>query len=161
MSIIETDSQRNESKESMKTIFGMGVAGLMTLPVLGQISDPSAVISEMQKQIKDLQQQVQTLKEGPPRDAEADSLMGQDFFKAKGLTFGFYGESKFRIPEAGRNSFDAHRYVFGPSYQINDWLVFNSELELEHGGVDESASRGSRFNGELEQTGFKCIMTRV
>ena len=138
----------------MKKMLGVGAVAMMILPVLGQNSDQSAVISEMQKQIKDLQQQVQTLKEGPPRDAEADSLMGQDFFKAKGLTFGFYGESKFRIPKAGRNSFDAHRYVFGPSYQINDWLVFNSELELEHGGVDESASRGSRFNGELELEQF-------
>jgi len=129
-------------------------AALLTIPALGQNQNDPAVISEMQKQIKDLQQQVQTLKEGPPRDPQSEGLMGQDFFKAKGLSFGFYGESKFRFPEAGRNSFDAHRYVLAPTYQINDWLIFNSELELEHGGVDESTSRGSRFNGELELEQF-------
>lgn len=74
-------------------------------------------------------------------------LLGDDFFKAKGLTFGFYGESKYRVPESGASSFDAHRYVLSPGYEIADWLIFNSELEFEHGGISEG---GRRFDGEVE-----------
>ena len=138
----------------MNKILVIGAAALISLPAFGQTNDQSTVIAEMQKQIKALQEQVEMLKEGPARDDQTDGIMGKDFFKAKGLTFGFYGESKYRFPKAGRNSFDAHRYVLAPSYQINDWLIFNSELELEHGGVDESTSRSSRFSGELELEQF-------
>lgn len=131
------------------------------------------LLKELQQQIKALQEEVRDLKatqKSPPTavapaptptaaaetrpDAEAAGLLGQDFFKAKGLSLGFYGESKYRFPEAGADSFDAHRYVLTPSYEIADWLIFNSELELEHGGVDESTGRGSRFNGELEVEQF-------
>ena len=86
-----------------------------------------------------------------PEAGEVDhDLLGADFFKAKGLTLGFYGESKYRMPESGASSFDAHRYVFSPGYEIADWLVFNSELEFEHGGISDG---GRRFDGavELEQ----------
>ena len=133
----------------MNKLIPLGAAALLALPALAQ--DQSAVIQQMQKQIQELQQQVETLKEGPPRDKEADDLMGRDFFKAKGLSFGFYGESKYRFPKNGANTFDAHRYVLLPSYQIADWLVFNSEVEIEHGGSDEKFEpKRSRFDGEVE-----------
>jgi hypothetical protein len=129
-----------------------------------QNADSAAAIAELQKQVKALQEEVSRLKNTPPAPAPTGStfqtampaeapshdLLGETFFKSKGLTFGFYGESKYRLPERGADTFDAHRYVFTPSYEISDWMIFNSELELEHGGVDESTSRGSRFNGELE-----------
>jgi hypothetical protein len=132
-------------------------------------ADDSAALADLMKEVKALREEVTALKAAQaitiaaatntaspvasaPADTTADtsSLLGPDFMKVKGLTIGFYGESKYRIPEAGADVFDAHRYVLTPSYQINDWLVFNSEFELEHGGVDESTARGSRFNGELE-----------
>lgn len=119
--------------------------------VMGQ---DQATLNDLQKQIKDLQSEVQRLKEGPPRDAEAEMLLGQRFLGARGLKIGFYGESKFRFPSSGANNFDAHRYVLSPSYEITDWLIFNSELELEHGAVDASTSRSSRFDGELELEQF-------
>ncbi len=134
-------------------------------------ADDSAALAEMKKEIQALRDEVTALKAAQPArpvpsesatststttattapsDSDTRNLLGDDFMKVKGLTIGFYGETKYRVPEAGADTFDAHRYVFTPSYQISDWLVFNSELELEHGGVDESTARGSRFNGELE-----------
>ena len=129
-------------------------------------ADDSAALADLMKEVKALREEVTALKaaQATPAPAsttavapttpmsadETGSLLGADFMKVKGLTIGFYGESKYRVPEAGADVFDAHRYVLTPSYQINDWLVFNSEFELEHGGVDESTARGSRFNGELE-----------
>src|SRR5688500_993591 len=115
----------------------------------GQASNTD--IEELTKQVQSLQKQVQTIKEGPRADAEAEGLLTDRFFKGKGLTIGFYGESKYRIPESGPNSFDPHRFVLTPTYQINDWLVFNSEIEFEHGGIDENAPAArSRFGGEVE-----------
>jgi len=129
-----------------------------------QTPDASAAIAEMRKEIQALREEVNRLKAASaapsattpaPSTASADpnektNLLSEGFFKAKGLSLGFYGESKYRVPEAGADSFDAHRYVLTPGYEIADWLIFNSEIELEHGGVDESTGRGSRFNGELE-----------
>lgn len=146
----------------------MAAAITLGLSPVNALPDDAAGIAELRKEIQALRDEVAALKAArstpvvttqtaspddvsPPADS---GLLGKEFFKAKGLTFGFYGESKYRFPEAGANSFDAHRYVLSPSYQIADWLVFNSELELEHGGVDESTSRGSRFNGELELEQF-------
>ena len=122
-------------------------------PAIAQV-DP-AVIEALQKQVQALTEEVERLKEGPPPSDEAGGIFGTDFLKGKGLTLGFYGETKFRVPERGNGTFDAHRYVLAPGYQIADWLVFNSELELEHGGVDESNNNGrNRFDGELELEQF-------
>jgi hypothetical protein len=129
---------------------------LATLPAAGENADATAaVIAEMQKQIQSLQDEVTRLKTNAVTATSVENdLLGQEFHKAKGLSMGFYGEIKYRLPQAGADSFYAHRYVLTPSYQIADWLIFNSELELEHGGVDESTGRGSRFNGELELEQF-------
>lgn len=129
-------------------------AGLALAGSAGTIAQTSqgnnTELEELKRQVKTLQEQVEVMKEGPKTDPETEGLLKERFFKGKGLTIGFYGEAKYRVPEAGGNSFDPHRFVLTPSYQINDWLVFNSELELEHGGVDENTGRSSRFTGELE-----------
>lgn len=131
------------------TLLTAATLTLGSLPVYAQAT--SAEIEELKKQVQALQQQVETMKEGPKVDAEAEGLLSDRFFKGKGLTIGFYGEAKYRMPESGGNSFDPHRFVLTPTYQINDWLIFNSELEFEHGGIDENpADRRSRFAGEVE-----------
>src|SRR5687767_5220324 len=138
----------------MKQMHNALLVALLGTATASLAQDQSASLADMQKQIKSLREEVERLKEGPPRDKDADALMGKSLFDSKGLKIGFYGESKYRLPEAGANSFDAHRYVLAPSYQIADWLIFNSELEFEHGGVDESTGRASRFDGELEVEQF-------
>ncbi len=138
-------------------LLNIGFATLIGLPVMGQPLDQSAAILELQKQIKSLQQQVEQLKEGPPPADQMEDLLGKVPFKAKGLTMGFYGESKYRFPEAGANAFDAHRYVFLPGYQINDWLVFNSELEFEHGGIDETPGAPGFTSGTAGNTAARSI----
>ncbi|HYE30483.1 MAG TPA: hypothetical protein VEH27_03580 [Methylomirabilota bacterium] len=129
-------------------------ASALALGASGQ--DQAAQLAELQKTVKKLQEELETIKEGPKVDPETKSLMGDSLFKSGGLKFGFYGEAKYRFPQAGANTFDPHRFVLTPSYQINDWLVFNSELELEHGAMDEVAglTGRSRFDGELELEQF-------
>lgn len=129
----------------------LSIAGAVCASINTTSQTSTSEIEDLKRQLKTLQEQVEMMKEGPRADAETEGLLSDRFFKGKGLTIGFYGEAKYRIPETGANSFDPHRFVLAPSYQINDWLVFNSELELEHGGVDEAGvDRRSRFGGELE-----------
>ena len=107
-------------------------------------------VEDLQKQIKALQQQIDAIKPAAAASKPEDVDAWKNLLKGKGLTIGFYGESKYRFPEAGANVYDPHRFVLAPSYQINDWLIFHSEIEFEHGGVDKSTSAHSRFGGEIE-----------
>jgi hypothetical protein len=147
----------------------LAAAVMLALTLSPAHAEDAASMDALRKEVQALREEVAALKaarqplpvtnvrSAPLTAAETpdvSGLLGEDFMKVKGLTIGFYGESKYRFPQNGANTFDAHRYVLTPSYQIADWLVFNSELELEHGGVDESTGRGSRFNGELEVEQF-------
>lgn len=148
---------------------GVGLAVSLACPGAGFAADATEqAITDLQKQVEKLQQEIERLKaekeSGQPAEVpsrgEDRALLQQDFFKAKGLSIGFYGEAKYRFPEKGSAVFDPHRFVLTPSYQINDWLFFNSEVELEHGGVDEtpgttgSGTSRSKFDGELELEQF-------
>lgn len=135
----------------------MAGASLVSPPARAAEIDP-AVIERLQKQVQELSAEVERLKEGPKK-VETDSVT-ESFFKGKGLSMGFYGEAKYRFPQSGANAFDPHRFVLTPSYAINDWIVFNSELEFEHGGIDETSgttgngTQRSRFDGEIELEQF-------
>ena len=59
----------------------------------------------------------------------------------EGISFGAYGEIKFgrrQNPDAGgqwQTGFDAARMVLSPTYAITKNIIFNAELEFEHGGI--------------------------
>ena len=81
----------------------------------------------------------------------------EGFLKAGGLKFGAYGETRLTLRRGQDSVFDPHRLVLLPSYNINDFLIFNAEIEIEHGGTDdsdgvkgESNTSTSRFDGEVE-----------
>ena len=143
---IESNSQAMIGKTTLLTATALTLG---TLTTNGQAPNPE--IEELKRQVQALQQQVETMKEGPRVDAETESLLKDRFFGGKGLTLGFYGEAKYRVPETGGNSFDPHRFSLTPSYQLNDWLIFKSELVFEHGRLDEVPDdRRSSLAGDLE-----------
>jgi hypothetical protein len=85
----------------------------------------------------------------------ADFSLGETGFASGPVSVAGTVTGVGRIPEERNAVFDPHRFVLTPSYQISDWLIFNSELEFEHGGIDEnSGSSRSRFNGEIELEQF-------
>jgi hypothetical protein len=59
----------------------------------------------------------------------------------EGISFGAYGEIRFgrlQNPAAGgqwQSGFDAARMVLSPTYAITKNIIFNAELEFEHGGI--------------------------
>ena len=100
-------------------------------------------VKMIQSELDALEKSKQEMVQDPGND------LGAMLKKKSGLNFSFYGEAKYNFTHGSNgNYFDPHRYVLIPTYQVNDWIFFNSELELEHGGVDDKDD--SRFRGELE-----------
>jgi hypothetical protein len=73
--------------------------------------------------------------------AESKSILGLVASPVPGLALGAYGEIKFgafQNPAANgqwQHGFDGHRVVLLPTYQITDNIIFNAEIEFEHGGI--------------------------
>ncbi|MCB1326284.1 MAG: hypothetical protein H7A21_06510 [Spirochaetales bacterium] len=71
------------------------------------------------------------------------------YHESEGLTWGGYGEVKYRDY---RSSFkadeaDVHRFVLYAGYRFNDWIVLNTELEYEHAGFESETVRNSAGTG--------------
>ena len=78
-----------------------------------------------------------------------NGILGLTDSPATGLSVGAYGEVKFgaqQNPAAGgqwQKGFDLHRMVLLPTYAITPNIIFNAEIEFEHGGgaFDEDDKR--------------------
>jgi hypothetical protein len=74
-----------------------------------------------------------------------------------GLKIGAYGELRFgaqQNPAANgqwQTGFDAARFVLLPSYQFNDNIIFNGEIEFEHGGSGFDNDDKLHGTAEIEQ----------
>ena len=75
----------------------------------------------------------------------------------EGISFGAYGEIKFgrrQNPDAGgqwQTGFDAARVVLSPTYAITKNIIFNAELEFEHGGIAVDADDKLAGSVDVEQ----------
>jgi hypothetical protein len=87
-----------------------------------------------------------------PPPPERD-LFGAAPSPVPGLRIGAYGEFAFgaqQNPNAfgqWQTGFDAVRLVLTPTYQFNDNIIFNSEIEWEHGGIATDAD--DKLTGEI------------
>ncbi len=78
---------------------------------------------------------------------------------APGLTFGGYGEMKFgsfqnpNATPAGQRQigFDAARAVLAPTYAFTNNIIFNAELEFEHGGFARDSDDKLAGSIDVEQ----------
>ena len=95
----------------------------------------------------------------PPPPAGKD-LFGVAPSPVPGMRIGMYGEIKLgsmQNPAANgqwQNGFDMARLVLLPTYQVNDYITFNAELEWEHGGT--AFDNDDKLHGavEVEQAFF-------
>ena len=81
-------------------------------------------------------------------------LFGLGYRSHAVLSIGAYGELKFGgVEEPGhwKNGFDAQRIVLLPTYQVTDNIIFNAEIEFEHGGIADDADDKLTGAIELEQ----------
>src|SRR5262249_57224437 len=86
-----------------------------------------------------------------------DSIIGLVDSPVTGMSIGAYGEMKFGLqqnPAAGgqwQNGFDAHRVVLLPTYLITPNIIFNAEIEFEHGGAAFDADDKVDGTAEVEE----------
>src|SRR5882757_795933 len=86
-----------------------------------------------------------------------NGLLGLTDSPVPGLSLGAYGEVKFgafKNPDAGgkwQNGFDVHRFVLLPTYAITPNIIFNAEIEFEHGGIAFDADDKRHGTAEIEQ----------
>ena len=103
-------------------------------------------IKKMQAQIDALQAQIDKATE---EGAGPDWLSKMD----EGLSFKFYGETKWNVKN-GADRADPHRFVLIPGKKLSDYAYFQAEIEIEHGGVQDTSDGSGRFDGMLELEQF-------
>ena len=67
------------------------------------------------------------------------------------LSIGAYGELKFggqEAPGGWRDGFDAGRIVLLPTLQVTENIIFNAEIEFEHGGIADDED--DKLTGAVE-----------
>lgn len=144
------------------------ITSLLCLSTILSVAADSPTLESLQKQLNEQKQEIQALKQ---KNSEMRADRGErvpetrnehkelsDFgmnyrsdglLKAGGLKFGAYGEMLYRWREHNVSAFDPRRLVLLPSYAVNGWIIFNSEIEIEHGGAGVDFTNDG--NVEIEQ----------
>lgn len=90
-----------------------------------------------QDRITALEQQVKAL--AGEINAQRDLDAEEGINPLGNLRLGGYGEIHASFEENGKSVFDIHRLVMYVGYDFADWIVLNSEIELEHAYVTDGA----------------------
>lgn len=115
-------------------------------------SPAAADIAELKRQIDVLTQEIETLRAGeePPAAVGGETTYGLGSAASKvyradqGVSIGGYGEMLYEnyaserdngTASGGTDQFDALRAVLYTGYKFNDKVIFNSEIEVEHGST--------------------------
>lgn len=136
---------------------------VLTVPAQGLSADAKKTeIEELKARIEKLEKADASEKAGKEKDAfrpEGSGLaesVGDRI--VKGFRMGAYGETKARYqdsPTGSKTGFDAHRLVILPSFAFTDRIIFQSEIEFEHGGAASSVDGDDKLfeggNIEVEQ----------
>ena len=81
-------------------------------------------------------------------------LFGLGYRSNATLSIGAYGELKFggqEAPGGWKDGFDAGRIVLLPTFQITDNIIFNAEIEFEHGGIADDDDDKLTGSVDIEQ----------
>jgi hypothetical protein len=136
----------------------LGGAALAEDPATPRDEAPKTTIEQLEEQIKILAEAIADLQseEAVPEDVQPNEgfsglgpAASKVYRRDKGLSIGGYGDVRFRHftknSDGSQDVFDALRFVLYTGYKFNDWLVMNSEVELEHGSTSGSGSASVEF----------------
>jgi len=120
---------------------------------LKALQEKVAAIDEMKREIDILTQEIETLKSGAakkPVEANVTSnglgAAASKVYRAdQGLSFGGYGLFHYANPKHGEASADLSRAVLYTGYKFNPRMLFNSELEVEHGSTEHGGAVSMEF----------------
>lgn len=107
--------------------------------------EPSPALSELRQQIEILTREIEALKLGEEKAvATADreqyglgAAASKVYRSEPGISFGGYGEFLYENYDAASrvDQFDALRAILYTGYKFNERVIFNSEIEFEHGST--------------------------
>jgi hypothetical protein len=152
------------SRSSSRVSWLVVVVALAAGPVLAQDRDTTA-IKRLEGQVEAITQELEELKLGGDVVAKADTSVygfgpaASKVYKAgQGVSIGGYGEVLYQnfagsrqddAPSGATDRFDALRAIVYVGYKFSDKILFNSELEFEHGSTEDGGSVSLEF-GYLE-----------
>ena len=143
--------------------------GLGTIVILGTLCTASAAAQErdttelkrIRQQMEAISRELEELRLGKDVVVEADTgLYGfgpaaSKIYKVRqGVSLGGYGEVLYENfagsreddqPSGATDRFDALRAILYAGYKFNDKILFNSELEFEHGSTEDGGSVSIEF----------------
>ena len=144
-------------------LFLLLVAGLLTQtqPISAQAQDDSTRIAELETQIEAITRDLEELTLGTavvnPSERGAFGMApaaGKVYTINQGVSIGGYGEvlyqgyagAKENGDASGKTAkLDAYRGIIYVGYKFNDKVLFNSEIEIEHGATGLAGSASLEF----------------
>lgn len=142
------------------------------LPARAEAPADSARVSDLERRVDALTQELEALQLGPVADTTSRAPRtgfapgaSKVYAKASGVSIGGYGEFLFERPDkaredgaasGGQATADVLRGVLYVGNKFNDTWLFNSEIEFEHAGVFDAAEVQTdpvTGTGEAELTG--------
>lgn len=119
-------------------------------------------LEEMKKQIEVLTDEIEKIKLGAVAEPKYESFMGlgpaasKVYGLDKGLSIGGYGEVVYsNYQDSTKKDFgDAYRFILYAGYKFNEWILMNTELEFEHAGIGNVASREPEVYVEFSYLDF-------
>jgi len=138
-------------------VFSASLASADEAPPPPAAPSQSEKIDELDRKIDVLTEELRKLKEEQtlPETAAYKSTYGlgpaasKVYQRDRGVSIGGYGEFNLKeiVADKGGDDdiFDFVRFVLYTGYKFNDWIVFNSEIEFEHGSTEENGSVSVEF----------------
>jgi len=142
----------------MKSSLSSLVLALLACPTFAQEAPADARMKELERKVEILSRELEAQKTGSAMpEAPSSGSFGfapaaSKVYAAKGgLSIGGYGEFLYQSKEnklqddttgVGEKNLDALRLVLYTGYKFNEHIVFNSEIEFEHGGYSDELPEG-------------------
>ncbi len=143
------------------TIRALILAALLTVPAARAAeTDEREIarddeITELKRQLGVVVKEVETLRTqvaAPEIPTELESQYGlgpaasKVYGLARGVSIGGYAEGFYRRRDSGADDeWDMTRVVAYLGYKFNDWIIFNTEIEFEHGSTENNGSVSVEF----------------
>jgi hypothetical protein len=139
-------------KPRIAVLLSLFVALTPSAPAFAQ---DSAKLGELERKIEILTKEIESIKLGESADPVADASVpgyapaASKVYRARPskVSIGGYGEMTYQNfskrrqdadPAGVRDEADFLRAVLYVGYKFNDWILFNSELEFEHGSTGKT-----------------------
>jgi hypothetical protein len=148
------------TRATERLVAGMALIALTTVPVRAQERDTTQ-LKRLEAQVEAITRELEELRLGRDLVIEADTSVygfgpaASKVYKVRqGVSIGGYGEVLYEnfagrrqddTPSGATDRVDALRAIVYAGYKFSDKVLFNSELEFEHGSTEDGGSVSIEF----------------